>query len=139
MYRVLVPVDDDVDRAVAQAEYVTKLPAADERVKAILLFVFHGDSEELPEELKQFNNAGRVQSVRRAREVLEDADVETAVREDSGDTTQDILDEAKEHDVDQIVLGGRKRSPAGKAIFGSVTQSVILNTERPVAVTGKQA
>jgi nucleotide-binding universal stress UspA family protein len=139
MYRVLVPVDDDVDRALAQAEYVSDLPSADEAVEAILLFVFHGDRAELPEELKQFESASRIQSVRRAREHLEDADVEVTVREDSGDTTQDILDEAEDNDVDAIVLGGRKRSPAGKAIFGSVTQSVILNTERPVVVTGEKS
>jgi nucleotide-binding universal stress UspA family protein len=139
MYRVLVPVDDDVDRALAQAEYVGNLPSAEEDVEAILLFVFHGDRAELPEELKQFDSAGRIQSVRRAREHLEDAGVEVTVREDSGDTTQDILDEAEDNDVEAIVLGGRKRSPAGKAIFGSVTQSVILNTERPVVVTGEKS
>jgi len=136
MYRVLVPVDDDVDRALAQARYVTDLPAADEEVEAILLFVFTGDADDLPSDLQQFKTADRIQSVRRAREHLEDAGVEVQVRDDSGDTTDDILDEAEVSDVDAIVLGGRKRSPAGKAIFGSVTQSVILNTDRPVVVTG---
>ncbi|MFC3476323.1 universal stress protein [Halobacterium litoreum] len=136
MYRVLVPVDDDVDRALAQARYVTDLPAADEEVEAILLFVFTGDAEDLPSDLQQFKTADRIQSVRRARDHLEDAGVEVQVRDDSGDTTDDILDDAEEYDVDAIVLGGRKRSPAGKAIFGSVTQSVILNTDRPVVVTG---
>src|SRR6056297_2527335 len=127
MYRVLVPVDDDVDRALTQARYVADLPAADEEVEAVLLFVFTGDSEDIPSEYRQFKTADRIQSVRRARDFLEDEDVEIHVRDDSGDTTQDIIRVADDVDADAIVLGGRKRSPAGKAIFGSTTQSVILN------------
>lgn len=139
MYRVLVPVDDNVDRALSQARYVTNLPDAAESVEAILLFVFTGDSSDLPDDVQQFKSANRVQSVRRAQEHLEDHGVDVEVRDDSGDTTEDILVDAEEFDVDAIVLGGRKRSPAGKAIFGSVTQSVILNSERPVVVTGETA
>ena len=139
MYRVLVPVNDDVDRALAQARYVADLPAAAENVEAILLFVFHENTEDVPDEIRRFKSASRVQSVRRAEEYLEERGVDVVARDDSGDTTEDILDDAEEFDVDAIVLGGRKRSPAGKAIFGSVTQSVILNTDRPVVVTGERA
>ncbi|MDH5021430.1 universal stress protein [Halobacterium rubrum] len=136
MYRVLVPVDDDVDRALAQADYVADLPSADEAVEATLLFVFTGNSEDIPSEYRQFKTADRIQSVRRARERLDEAGVQTQVRDDSGDTIDDIIDEAEALDADAIVLGGRKRSPAGKVIFGSTTQSVILNADRPVVVTG---
>lgn len=49
-----------------------------------------------------------------------------------GDVSAKIIGYAAEHDARYIVMGGRKRSPIGKAIFGSVTQSVLLNANRPV-------
>jgi nucleotide-binding universal stress UspA family protein len=54
----------------------------------------------------------------------------------SGDPAQAIIDVADEADADLIVVGGRRRSLAGKALFGSVTQRVILNAGRSVLVTG---
>lgn len=61
-------------------------------------------------------------------------DCVTAVRE--GDPTEGILDYVDEEGIDLIVMGARKRSPTGKVLFGSVSQSVILNTDVPVMVTG---
>ncbi len=137
MHRVLIPVDTNEDRAIAQARYVTSLPDASESVEAYLLFIFTDDSEDLPKDFKQFKSASRIGSVRRAQEHLEDHDIDVTVLEGSGDVEEgDILARADEYDVDAIVLGGRKRSPVGKAVFGSVTQSVILNTDLPVVVTG---
>lgn len=136
MYHVLVPMDTDEDRALAQARYVAGLPDAAESVTATVLFVFGG--EDVPEEWDRFKSATRIGAVRHAIEYLEEHDVEAEVIDESGDTAEFILREAEERDVDAVVLGGRKRSPAGKAIFGSVTQSVILNTDLPVVVTGKR-
>ena len=139
MYHVLVPVDTDKDRALNQAKYVASLPNAGDTVVADILFVFHGEGEELPDELKGFKTGTRVASVRRVTEYLEEQGIEATVIDESGDTAEDILDEAEDRDVDAIVLGTRKRSPIGKAIFGSVTQEVILNTDRPVVITGESA
>lgn len=138
MYRVLIPVDSNEQRALAQARFVASLPNADESVEAILLYVFQPDdaNEEMPETIKQYATVERVASVRRATEYLEERGVDVTHLEDSGETATFIIRQAENEDVDQIVLGGRKRSPASKVIFGSVTQSVLLNTDLPVTVTG---
>jgi nucleotide-binding universal stress UspA family protein len=44
----------------------------------------------------------------------------------------DIVEFAKEVDATLIVIGVRKRRPAGKLLFGSVAQHVILHAEQPV-------
>lgn len=48
-----------------------------------------------------------------------------------GTPRAEILAAAEESDARYIVIGRRKRSPTGKAIFGSTTQAVLLNTDRP--------
>ncbi|WP_435361763.1 universal stress protein [Haloarchaeobius sp. DFWS5] len=52
-----------------------------------------------------------------------------------GEPATKVVDYADEVDARYIVIGGRKRSPTGKALFGSVTQKVILNADRPVVNT----
>lgn len=49
-----------------------------------------------------------------------------------GSPVDSILEVADEIDARYLVIGGRKRSPAGKVVFGSVTQSVLLDAKRPV-------
>lgn len=49
-----------------------------------------------------------------------------------GQPTEEILDVASEVDPRYLVVGARKRSPVGKAVFGSVTQAIVLNARRPV-------
>ncbi|MDZ7701014.1 MAG: universal stress protein [Halobacteriales archaeon] len=124
MYEIVMAIDTDEDRAIAQAETVAALPGADDAVHATLLHDFTYNPEG--------GSVSQVAAVRRAREVLEDAGVAVTLEESSGDPGHAIVELAEEVDADLICVAGRKRSPAGKALFGSVTQDVFLGTDRPV-------
>lgn len=124
MYHVLIPVDQSESRATTQAEAVAALPASSEEVRVTLLHVFTDNPSGA--------SVSQVGAVRRASEVLDDADVEYQLDEESGDPAEEVVERARELDVDCICVAGRKRSPTGKALFGSVSQDVILDSDRAV-------
>ncbi|WP_280535932.1 universal stress protein [Halopenitus sp. POP-27] len=49
-----------------------------------------------------------------------------------GNPAQELVSYTNSIDARYLVVGGRKQTPIGKALFGSVTQSVLLSTEIPV-------
>lgn len=126
MFTFVVGVDTDETRAQAQAEALAESPMDRDDSYVVLTHSF----DENPEG----GTIEQVKSVRLARERLEEAGYEVEAEGYGGDPAEAILSVADEHDADRIVLAGRKRSPTGKALFGSVTQNVILNTDRPVLV-----
>lgn len=56
-----------------------------------------------------------------------------------GSPAEEILKEEQSLDPRYLVIGGRKRTPVGKVIFGSITQSVLLNAHNPVVTVMKEA
>jgi len=49
-----------------------------------------------------------------------------------GNPARELIRYADDHDARYVVIGGRKRTAVGKVLFGSVTQSVLLNATCPV-------
>ncbi len=90
------------------------------------------------------DDTGKTLSMDTIREVAADIATEVAASElDSGyeavglvgDPADRIVDYASEQDARYIVVAGQKRSPTGKVIFGSVTQSILLTADCPVVST----
>jgi nucleotide-binding universal stress UspA family protein len=49
-----------------------------------------------------------------------------------GNVVEELQGELSRSDASYLVIGGRKRTPVGKALFGSVTQSILLEADVPV-------
>lgn len=139
MYRILLPVDSDEQRAISAAEVVAALPRAAEEVHVTILNVQSRvdvtdegrrvssdewyDEEDFPSVMVD------------VEAFLEEQGVSASMRREHADPASAILEVADEIGANQIVMCGHRRTPVGKVLFGSVTQSVLLNASVPVTVT----
>lgn len=155
MYDLLLPVDDDESRGVAQATYVAGLPAAEEQVHATVLRVvqpeetvgteMRGDlagegpspgppADADPVGMGEFSDYDAAVA---AAEHLESAGVSVSRRLESGGVSATIREVADDVDCRTIVMGGRKRSGLSQVLLGSTVQDVFRSVDRPVTITGK--
>ena len=119
-----------------QARYVAGLPDASGAVEVTVLYVFTDEDALDPEADEARRQPKDIDSVARVADFFDAEEISYRTVKDRADPVKGILEQADADDVDEIVLGGRKRSPAGKVLFGSVTMSVLRNTDIPVVVTG---
>jgi nucleotide-binding universal stress UspA family protein len=75
----------------------------------------------------------------RTTRALSEAGVRHSVRGAVGDLADEVVETAERLDADRVVVGGRRRSPTGKAVFGSVAQEVMLSAPCPVTFVRETA
>ncbi|WP_435098196.1 universal stress protein [Halorubrum sp. N11] len=134
---VLVPVDDSAQATAAVEHAVTHYAEADITLLHVIQYTekktslsrggrgrdegWYAAEREVAEEL-----------LAEASELAESHGVGVSTLIEDGSPSTEILDFVTQHDVDVIVMGFRKRSPTGKALFGSTAQDVLLSTNCPV-------
>ncbi len=128
---------DRIDQLAATVSDIAGPAGAD----VVIAHVFTDDEFESVVDRLQFDSpsaadpdevADRHATVRDLRERLGEAGLETSVRGAVGDHGEEIVALAGMTRADLVVVGGRKRSPTGKAVFGSVAQTVMLSAPCPV-------
>ena len=146
--KLLFPVDSaDEDRTDALVEAASSV-AEPGRTVIGLLHVY--DRENYAELRRQMNMAPtsevtpaavvrRRTDVREVRAALEERGFDVVILGALGDRAEGIVREAADWNADLVVVGGRKRSPTGKAVFGSVAHEVMMNAPCPVTFARAEA
>ncbi|MFC6873266.1 universal stress protein [Halobellus marinus] len=133
MYRMLIPVDRKVDRALHQARYAANLAESGADVEATVLYVDPpGNADAVDVVFDSIDAAVGAADHLEAKGVS----VERLVEE--GSVVETVLRTADELDSHEIVMGGRKRSGVAQVLLGSTVQDVFISTERPVTITGTE-
>lgn len=133
--------DSDRDRIDGFADEIERL--AGEETSVVLFHAFESDEYvSLTREigLNKFSRdaaialSQRYSPISELRDALPD-DVDVRVHGTStDDVAAAIIRAGRQIDADQLLLGGRRRTPIGKATFGSTAQRVMLRADRPVTV-----
>jgi nucleotide-binding universal stress UspA family protein len=124
MTDIVLAVDNDEERARLSAEGVASLDWDTDSVTVSVLHVFVDNPEGA--------SVNQIGAARTAKKVLDAEGINTKLAERSGDPAEQIIGFVEDRDADAIALAGRNRTPAGKAMFGSVSQSVMLDSDVPV-------
>jgi nucleotide-binding universal stress UspA family protein len=125
---IVMGVDRNEERVKAQVQSIKELPLNRDSVTVTILHIFSENPEGA--------SASQIGTVRHAAEELEDSGFTVEMKATAGSPASVITRVAEDKDACLISVAGRKRSPSGKALFGSTSQSVLLGTDVPVMVSG---
>lgn len=126
MYHVVVGIAPDDAQARSKATAITDLPGVSDSVSVTIVHVTEEETDLLA-----------VPSVAAVYDHLEDHGVDVSLCAAGGTPLNAVLSTARDEDADLICIGGRRRSPVGKMQLRSGSKAVILNTNRPVLIAGR--
>jgi nucleotide-binding universal stress UspA family protein len=137
---IVAPVDKS-DRAADVLDNAVPLAAAfDETIHVVHVLT---RSRFIELERTNVNESGTTIPMEDIREVAREIAAKQASNLDAaskpvgliGDPAEAVVEYATQQEARYIVTAGRKRSATGKAIFGSVGQSIIMNASCPVVIS----
>jgi len=138
---VVVAVGDDDDARTASVARTAIDVAGPAGATVRLVHVFSEDRYESVKRQLEFGPddevtpdavAKRHATIREVGSLLAEAGVDYAWHGAVGETSEQVLAFAEEFDADMLIVGGRGRSAAGKAVFGSTAQKILSNAPCPV-------
>lgn len=132
MFTVILATDGHEDRVMAQAEAIANYPCASEGSEVLIVNVAKEIQSDEGGKINIEEYSEMPDSALSALSFFESEGITAEAQQRSGDPAEELIRAAREVEADQIVLGGRRRSPVGKAVFGSVVQDVILKADCPV-------
>ena len=78
--------------------------------------------------------AERSPVIKHAAEIMGSHGVDYEIAGETGEPADEIADFTQSCEIDHVFLGGRRRSAAGKALLGSVSQTVLRSVDVPCTV-----
>lgn len=136
---ILVAVEDDRERMLPVIDQAATIASGMEAA-VVLVHVFpEAEFDALLDELEADSSspdalARQNETVREAAGVMRDHGIDIEIHGAVGDPGDELLAFIESHEVDHVFLGSRRRSPAGKAVLGSVAQQILLSSERPCTI-----
>lgn len=96
------------------------------------------DADPTTEDIGLDKLAGCQKDVQTPVSRLEELQIDHEIRGVVGYPDKKIVETANDLDVDMLFIGGQRRSPAGKAVFGDSAQQILLNATCPVTYVQRE-